>query len=71
MQSSNSATAKATATVCTTRSLTGIKINNNPLGYLVDSPGVMIPSNITDDVGLKLGCLGMLRDVAVEKQALV
>lgn len=31
----------------------------------------MIPSNITDDIGLKLGCLGMLRDIAVEKQTLV
>jgi ribosome biogenesis GTPase A len=40
------ATAKATASVCTTRGLMGFKILSNPLMYLVDSPGVMIPSVI-------------------------
>jgi len=39
--------------------------------YLVDSPGVMVPSNIPDEVGLKLGLLGMIRDVVLDKQILV
>jgi ribosome biogenesis GTPase A len=65
------ATAKATPMVCTTKSMTGIKINENPLFYLVDSPGVMIPSNISDDIGLKLGCLGLIRDVILDKQIMV
>lgn len=65
------ATAKATPTVCTTKSFTGIKINESPLMYLVDSPGVMVPSNISDDIGLKLGLLGMIRDVITDKQILI
>jgi mitochondrial GTPase 1 len=38
--------AKATATVATTRGMRGFKILQNPLMYLIDSPGVMVPSNI-------------------------
>ena len=34
------------ATPCTTKSVTGFKISDKPLTYLVDSPGVMLP-NIT------------------------
>lgn len=65
------ATAKATPMVCTTKGFTGIKINESPLMYLVDSPGVMVPSNISDEIGLKLGLLGMIRDVILDKQILV
>jgi ribosome biogenesis GTPase A len=41
-----SGAAKATASVATTKGVKGFKILQNPLMYLMDSPGVMIPSNI-------------------------
>lgn len=67
----NIAIAKATATVCTTKGISGIKICGSPLCYLVDSPGVMIPSIISDEIGLKLGLLGLLRDIIIEKDLLI
>jgi len=53
--------AKATATVATTKSLQGFKILQNPLMYLMDSPGVMVPSNIHPELGLKIALLGLIR----------
>lgn len=38
--------AVSTASVCTTKGIKGYKIMQNPLIFLMDSPGVMIPSNI-------------------------
>ena len=40
------ASAKATPAVATTRGVSGFKILQNPLMFLMDSPGVMIPSVI-------------------------
>jgi len=40
------AASKATASVCTTRGVNGFKILDNPLMYMIDTPGVMIPSVI-------------------------
>ena len=37
---------KVTASVCTTKGTKGFKILENPLMYLVDSPGVSVPSLI-------------------------
>ena len=53
--------AKATASVATTKGLRGFKILQNPLIYLMDSPGVMIPSNILPEYGLKMAVLGLVR----------
>lgn len=55
------AAAKATASVCTTRGLNGFKILNNPLMFLVDTPGVMIPSVIPKELGLKMAVLGIIK----------
>lgn len=57
--------------MCTTKALTPIRIFQNPLCYLVDSPGVMIPSNIADDVGIKLGLLGIIKDSIMDREVLV
>lgn len=61
------ATAKATASVCTTKQLGGFKILNNPLMYLMDTPGVMIPSVIPKELGLKMAVLGLIKDQIVNK----
>ena len=55
------ATAKATASVCTTRGISGFKILNNPLMFLMDSPGVMIPSVIPKELGMKMSVLGLIK----------
>lgn len=40
------AAARTSASVATTRGLSGFKILSNPLMFLLDTPGVMIPSSI-------------------------
>lgn len=39
--------------------MTGIKICDEPLAYLVDSPGVMLPNITEEETGMKLGVLNM------------
>lgn len=53
--------AKATATVATTKGQMGFKILQNPLMFLVDSPGVMVPSNIHPELGLKMAVVGLIK----------
>ena len=65
------ATAKATAAVCTTKGLGGFKILNNPLMFLMDTPGVMIPSVIPKELGLKMAVLGLIKEQIVEKHTMV
>jgi len=57
--------------VCTTRGLSGFKILSNPLMFLVDTPGVMIPSVIPKELGLKMAVLGIIKDQIVQKETLV
>ena len=53
--------------MCTTRGLSGFKILSNPLMFLVDTPGVMIPSVIPKELGLKMAVLGIIKDQIVQK----
>lgn len=39
---------KVTASVCTTKGVKGFKILDKPLMYLMDTPGVSIPSIISN-----------------------
>lgn len=41
------ATAKSSPAVCTTKGVRGFKILNNPLMFLMDTPGVMIPGQMS------------------------
>lgn len=59
------AAAKATASVCTTRGLSGFKILSNPLMFLLDTPGVMIPSAIPKELGMKMAVLGLIKEQTV------
>ena len=63
--------AKATATVATTKGVRGFKILQNPLMFLMDSPGVMVPSNIHPELGLKMAVVGLIRETIVDKMILV
>jgi ribosome biogenesis GTPase A len=65
------ALAKATAAVCTTRGIGGFRILNNPLMFLMDTPGVMIPSSIPKELGMKMAVLGLIKDQIVDKQTMV
>lgn len=65
------AAAKATASVCTTRGLSGFKILSNPLMFLLDTPGVMIPSAIPKELGMKMAVLGLIKEQIVEKETIV
>ena len=65
------ATAKATASVCTTKGVSGFKILSNPLMFLMDTPGVMIPSVIPKELGLKMAVLGLIKEQIVDKQTMV
>jgi ribosome biogenesis GTPase A len=62
---------KVTASVCTTKGTKGFKILQNPLMYLMDSPGVSIPSNIPNEIGLKLALTGIIKERVVDKMILL
>jgi ribosome biogenesis GTPase A len=55
------AQAPTSASVCTTRGIRGFKILSNPLMYLMDTPGVMIPSVIPKELGMKMAVLGIIK----------
>ena len=52
---------KVTASVCTTKGTKGFKILQNPIMFIVDSPGVAVPSVIPNELGLKLALLGIIK----------
>lgn len=62
---------KATSTPCQTTYVTGFKINEDPLAFLVDTPGVMVPRITDQEVGLKLALVGCIRDKIVDKEILI
>ena len=55
------AVAKSTASVCTTRGINCFKVLQNPMMWLVDSPGVMIPSVLPPETGIKMALLGLIK----------
>ena len=63
--------AKATPIPCTTRSLTGHKINDEPKVFIVDSPGIMVPNIYDHEIGLKLGLVGCITDKIIGKEPLI
>lgn len=52
---------KVTASVCTTKGTKAFKILQKPLMFLMDSPGVSVPSVIPNQLGLKLALLGVIK----------
>lgn len=62
---------KVTPIPCTTKSLVGYKINETPKIFLVDSPGIMVPKIIDNEVGLKLALIGCISDKITGKEPLI
>jgi ribosome biogenesis GTP-binding protein YlqF len=69
--SNKKAIAKTAPLPCTTKSLNGFKINDNPLAYLVDTPGIMVPKIIDNETGLKLALVGCIRDKITGKEPII
>lgn len=66
-----SSASKVTASVCTTKGTKGFKIMSNPLMYLMDTPGVSVPSVIPTELGLKLALVGVIKENIVDKTLLL
>jgi mitochondrial GTPase 1 len=45
-----------------TRNMQGFKVSENPLAWLIDTPGLMVPNIENMEVALKLGLVGCLKD---------
>ena len=52
--------AKSTAKPCETTHVTGFKVCGNPLVYVVDTPGILLPSIEEQTMGLNLGLVGII-----------
>jgi ribosome biogenesis GTPase A len=44
-----------------------MKISDSPLAFLLDTPGVMIPNIMEDEIALKLSLIGSVKDVIADK----
>jgi len=53
-----------------TRGLTSFKVCDEPLAYLIDTPGVMLPKVNETEVGLKLALTGAVKDSILGKEVL-
>ena len=63
--------AKVTPIPCTTKSLSGFKINDIPKIFLVDSPGIMVPRIIDNEIGLKLSLIGCIKEKITGKEPII
>jgi mitochondrial GTPase 1 len=70
-QIKNKSIAQTAPLPCITKSVVGFKVSSNPLCYVVDSPGVMVPNIIDDETALKLGLIGCIRDKIIGPELLV
>lgn len=54
-----------------TRIISGFRVSLSPNAWLVDTPGIMLPSIKSGDLGLKLSLIGCINDKIVGRQLLV
>ena len=64
-------TSKVSSSVCTTKGTKGFKMLQNPLMFMMDSPGVSVPSVIPIELGLKLALIGVIKEQVVDKVVLL
>eukprot|EP00775_Hariotina_reticulata_P004201 gene4201-4449_t len=64
-------TAHAGPTPGLTRQINGFQVCNQPLTYVLDTPGIMMPAVPSDEVGLKLALAGAIKDSIVGEEAAV
>lgn len=58
----NNYASKVTKTAATTKHLSGFKVSTDPNMWIVDTPGLMVPSIIENDMAIKLSLVGCIRD---------
>ena len=63
--------AKVAPIPCTTKSLSGFKVSKNPLCYLIDTPGIMVPRFLSEEAAFKLALIGSIKDNIVSKEVLL
>lgn len=56
---------------CVTRGVSGFKIANDPLAYLVDTPGIMVPRIVDEETGLKLALVGSIKNSIIGKDVII
>ena len=62
---------KTSKTPAETRHISGFRVSLNPNAWLVDTPGIMLPSIQAGDLGLKLSLIGCINDKIIGKPVLV
>jgi ribosome biogenesis GTPase A len=62
---------KSTKTPGQTRHLFGFRVNDKPLAWMVDTPGLMVPNIDDPEIGIKLALVGCVKESMVEKELLV
>ena len=62
---------KTSKTPAETRHLSGFRVSIEPNSWLVDTPGLMLPSLQTPELGIKLGIIGCINDKIIGRQVLV
>lgn len=56
---------------CETKGVRGFKIFDHPVAWLFDTPGIMMPTITDDEMGLKMGLMGAIKDRIVGKDVLI
>ncbi len=56
---------------CTTRNVQGFKVAENPLAYLIDTPGICVPKISNDETALKLSLIGCVDDKIPGKEVVL
>ena len=66
----NNQVSKSHGKACLTTYTNGFKVSNDPLAYLVDTPGILLPNIESPLAGLGLGLVGSVKDKIVGKDVL-
>lgn len=53
---------KVTKMAATTQHLSGFRVSTEPNMWIIDTPGLMVPSIIENDMAIKLSLVGCIRD---------
>jgi len=62
--------AKTGANPGVTRHVSAFKVSDKPLVFVTDTPGIMLPSNIGNEIGYKLAITGAIKDSILGEEIL-
>jgi ribosome biogenesis GTPase A len=63
--------AKSAPLPCTTRHVEYFKACDNPLAYIIDTPGLIVPKISNDETALKLSLIGCISDKIPGREILI